>query len=71
MRYVYSLLIIVFVAVVAIFAIQNLRLVTVNFLTLHVTLPLALLIVGIYLLGLVSGGALVALLKRWIRGASR
>ncbi|WP_024326126.1 lipopolysaccharide assembly protein LapA domain-containing protein [Thioalkalivibrio sp. AKL19] len=71
MRYVYTLLIIVFVAVVAIFAVQNLRLVTLNFLTLYVTLPLALLIVGIYLLGLVSGGALVALLKRWIRGASR
>ncbi|AKJ95422.1 MULTISPECIES: lipopolysaccharide assembly protein LapA domain-containing protein [Thioalkalivibrio] len=71
MRYLYTLLIIVFVAVVAIFAIQNLRLVTLNFLTLYVTLPLALLIVGIYLLGLVSGGALVALLKRWIRGASR
>ncbi|WP_018950390.1 lipopolysaccharide assembly protein LapA domain-containing protein [Thioalkalivibrio sp. ALMg11] len=71
MRYLYTLLIIVFVAVVAIFAIQNLRLVTLNFLTLYVTLPLALLIVGIYLLGLISGGALVALLKRWIRGASR
>ncbi|WP_019568646.1 lipopolysaccharide assembly protein LapA domain-containing protein [Thioalkalivibrio sp. ALMg13-2] len=71
MRYLYTLLIIVFVAVVAIFAIQNLRLVTLNFLTLYVTLPLALLIVGIYLLGLISGGALFALLKRWIRGASR
>ncbi|WP_081911401.1 lipopolysaccharide assembly protein LapA domain-containing protein [Thioalkalivibrio sp. ALJ1] len=71
MRYVYTFLILLFVAVVAIFAIQNLRLVTLNFLALHVTMPLSLLIVGIYLLGLVSGGALVALIKRWIRGASR
>ena len=71
MRLIYTLLILLFVAVVAIFAVQNLRLATVNFLTLNVTLPLALLIVGIYLLGLLSGGALVGLLKRWIRGASR
>jgi uncharacterized integral membrane protein len=70
-RFVYMLLILLFVAVVAIFAVQNLRPVTVNFLTLNATLPLALLIVGIYLLGLFSGGALTGLLKRWIRGASR
>lgn len=71
MRFIYTLLVVFFAAVVAIFAFQNLKLVTISFLALRVELPVALLVVGVYFLGLLTGGALLALVRSWIRGASR
>ncbi|MCK5771121.1 hypothetical protein [Algiphilus sp.] len=69
MRFVYSLLIVVFAAVVAIFAFQNLKLVTISFLAMRIELPVALLVVGVYFLGLLTGGALLALVRSMLRGA--
>lgn len=71
MRFVYTVLILVLAALVTIFAFQNLKTVTIGFLTVQATLPLALLVAGVYFLGLLTGGALIALVKSWIRGASR
>lgn len=69
MRFIYSLLIVVFAAVIAIFAFQNLKLVTISFLAMRIELPVALLVVGVYFLGLLTGGAMLALVRSWLRGA--
>ncbi len=69
MRYVYILLIALLTAAVLLFNFQNLETVTVSLLTLSVTLPVSLLVIGVYVLGMLTGGFLVALVRSWIRGA--
>jgi len=64
-------LICAFAAAVTIFAVQNLQLVTMSFLGFSARVPLALLAAGIYLLGTVTGGSLLALLRQSIAGAKR
>jgi uncharacterized integral membrane protein len=71
MRWVYLTVIVVFAAATMIFAAQNLQVVTVSFLRLSVQTPLAVLIVVIYVLGALTGGSLLALLRRSIEGARR
>jgi uncharacterized integral membrane protein len=71
MRWLYLAVICVFAAAVIIFAFQNLQLVTMSFLGFSARIPLALLAAGIYLLGAVSGGSLLALLRQSIQGAKR
>ena len=71
MRWVYMALIGVFAAAVVIFAVQNLQLVTMSFLGFNARVPLALLAAGIYLLGTVTGGSLLALVRQSIEGAKR
>jgi uncharacterized integral membrane protein len=69
MRWVYLILIIVFVAAMVIFAFQNLDIVTVSFLSFRVSAPLALLVAVFYLLGAITGGSLFGLLRRSYRGS--
>ena len=69
MRYVYMLLIVLLTAAVLLFKFQNLETVTVSLLTASVTLPVSLLVIGVYVLGMFTGGFLVALVRSWIRGA--
>jgi uncharacterized integral membrane protein len=69
MRWVYLILIIVFVAAMVIFAFQNLEMVTVSFLSFNLSAPLALLVAIFYLLGALTGGSLFALLRRSYRGS--
>jgi uncharacterized integral membrane protein len=71
MRYLHLAIIIVFAGAVVIFAAQNLQVVEVSFLGISVRVWLALLIVGIYVLGAVTGGSLLALLRRSLKGARR
>lgn len=71
MRYVYWFLIILFSSAIAIFMLQNLNGVTVGFLTLQATLPLALLVIAVYILGMTTGGLLTTALGQWIRGARK
>ena len=61
----------VFAAAVVVFALQNLQLVTMSFLGFSARVPLAILAAGIYVLGAVSGGSLLALLRQSIEGAKR
>jgi uncharacterized integral membrane protein len=68
-RYVYIALIVVFTAIVLMFKVQNFDTATVSFFSFSITLPVALLLIGVYVLGMVTGGALLALLKSWIGGA--
>jgi len=68
-RYVYIALIAALTALVLLFKIQNLQLVTVSLLSASFTLPVSLLLVLIYVLGMLTGGFLFALVRTWIRGA--
>ena len=69
MRYVYTALIVAFTALVLLFKVQNFETATVSFFSLSFTLPVALLVIGIYVLGMLTGGALFALLRSWFAGA--
>jgi putative membrane protein len=71
MRWVHLTVIVVFAIATVIFAIQNLEIVTVSFLNFAFRLPLAFLIVLIYLLGMITGGSLIGLLQRSIQGSRR
>jgi uncharacterized integral membrane protein len=69
MRYVYLVLVIAFTALVLLFKVQNIEQVTVTLFTASLTLPLSLLLVGVYVLGMVTGSFVVALLRGWWQGA--
>ena len=71
MRWFHLTVIIVLAAITIIFAVQNFQTVTVSFLRISARTPLALLVAIIYLLGAVTGGSLLALLRRSIEGARR
>lgn len=67
MRWVYLIVIIVFVAAIMVFAIQNRELVTMSFLGFSVRAPLAVMAVIVYVLGAITGGSLLALLRRSVQ----
>ena len=71
MRWFYLAIVIVFVAALIIFVIQNTQSVGISFLALGVTLPLAVLVFIVYMLGALSGGSLYALLRRSVAGSRR
>jgi lipopolysaccharide assembly protein A len=71
MRWLHLAIIVLFAAVTAVFAMQNLQTVTVSFLRIGAQMPLAFLVAIIYLLGAVTGGSLFALLRRALEGARR
>ena len=71
MRYVYLALLIVLTSLVFLFKIQNLESVTVSFYSLSLTLPLSILILLVYVLGMLTGGFVVSHLRTWIQGASK
>ena len=66
MRWVYLIVIIVFVAAIVLFAIQNRELVTMSLL-FSVRAPLAVMAVIVYVLGAITGGSLFALLRRSVQ----
>lgn len=71
MRYVYILLIVVITAVVLLFQIQNFTAVTVSLLGASVTMPVSLLIAGVYVLGMLTGSVALGLLRSFLKGAIR
>jgi putative membrane protein len=70
MRWINLAVIIIFVLAMLIFAAQNFQTVTVYFLTFKMSAPHAILIVVIYILGMVTGGSVGALM-RWAFEGSR
>ncbi len=70
MRFLQAMILIVFLAAVAAFALQNNDVISVRFLAWRFSAPLALVIVGVYLLGMVSGGAVFGFIRRSIRRVS-
>lgn len=71
MRYVYMGLIVLFAAIVILFKVQNLESVTVSLFTVSVTLPVSMLVLLIYVLGMLTGGFLLAMVRTWVHGATR
>lgn len=69
MKYVYIGLIVLVSMVVLLFKIQNLDVVTVSLWTVSVTMPVSLMVIVIYFLGMVTGGSLMSLLRVLIQGA--
>jgi lipopolysaccharide assembly protein A len=63
-RWIYLALVVLFLAVIVIFAWQNFEIITMSFLSFRVRAPLALLAAIIYVLGAATGGSLFALLRR-------
>ena len=71
MRYLYIGLVVLVTAAVLAFKVQNLTTVTISFLTMSLTMPVSVTIILVYVLGMVSGGALLNLLRLWFQGATR
>ena len=67
MRWFYLAIVIIFVAATLIFVFQNFDWVTMGFLGLRISAPLALLVAVVYVLGAITGGSLYALLRHSIR----
>jgi uncharacterized integral membrane protein len=71
MRWLYLAIVVLFVAALIIFVYQNTQTVSVSFLAVGATLPLAVLVFVVYVLGALSGGSLFALLRRSVAGSRR
>jgi putative membrane protein len=67
MRFLQALILLAFLGTVGIFAVQNAGVLTFNFLNWQLTGPVALLTIGIYLLGMLSGWTVVSFMRRSIR----
>jgi lipopolysaccharide assembly protein A len=67
MRWIYLVVVIVFVAAILIFAFQNLDVVTMSFLGFRISAPLAILAAVMYVLGAFTGGSLFGLLRHSLR----
>ncbi|MBV7485362.1 DUF1049 domain-containing protein [Bordetella sp. BOR01] len=70
MRYLYIVLIVLFTAIVLSFKIQNFDSVTLSLWSSTATLPASVLVIGVYILGMFTGGFLLSLLRRAFRGAA-
>jgi len=71
MRFVYMALIALFAAIIILFKFQNLETVTVSLFSASATLSVSMLVLLIYVLGMLTGGFLLALVRSWMRGATR
>jgi lipopolysaccharide assembly protein A len=69
MRWIYLIIVIVFVAAIIIFCIQNRQVVTMSFLGFGLSAPLAILATITYVLGAITGGSLYAMLRKSVREA--
>jgi putative membrane protein len=67
MRYIYIGLIFIITIVVLLFTFQNIGSVSIEFLSMSITLPISLLIIGVYILGMLTGGSLFGFLKTIVR----
>jgi uncharacterized integral membrane protein len=63
MRYIYGFVLLIFLAAVGIFAVQNMQVYTVGFLGYKLEAPFALLAVGFYLLGMLTGWTVIGFIR--------
>ena len=71
MRYLYLAIVILMTLVVVTFMVQNSGRATVSLLSSSATLPLSLLTLGTYFLGMLTGGMLIAFIRSLVRGATK
>jgi lipopolysaccharide assembly protein A len=69
MRYVYIALVVVFTAIVLLFMFQNLESATISFFTASITLPVSVLVLLTYVLGMLTGGSVLALVRAGVQRA--
>ncbi|MGM0631742.1 MAG: lipopolysaccharide assembly protein LapA domain-containing protein [Pseudomonadota bacterium] len=69
MQRLYAMLVILFTALVVIFIFQNAETVTVRFLTASISLPRSVMLIVVYLLGMLTGGFVMSMIRKWMRGA--
>jgi putative membrane protein len=70
MRFVYLLILLLALAAVVVFAVQNNETVTLQYFDRSITCALPLLVAIVYLLGMVSGWTVIGLLRRSLRGVT-
>jgi uncharacterized integral membrane protein len=70
MKYVYVALIVVIAGIVLLFKVQNLTSVTVSLFGASLTLPVSILVLLVYVLGMLTGGMVLALLRTLIHRVS-
>jgi len=70
-RYIYIGLVVVFAALVLLFMVQNFETATVSLFSASITLPIYLLVIAVYVLGMATGGFALALLRSLIGRAKR
>ena len=63
MRFVFGVILLIFLGAVGVFALQNTQSVAVRFLNWSVSAPLALLSIAVYFLGMISGWSVVGFLR--------
>jgi uncharacterized integral membrane protein len=71
MRFVYIGLIVLLTAVVVLFKFQNLASVTISLFAMQVSMPTSVLVLIVYVLGMITGGAMLSLVRTWINRATR
>jgi lipopolysaccharide assembly protein A len=64
MRWVHLTIVVLFIAIMIVFVIQNRAVIPMAFLGFGIRAPLALIVAGFYALGAITGGSLFALLRR-------
>jgi len=69
MRYFYMALIALAVVILLVFKVQNLTLVTVTFLGADFSMSMSFLVLGVYVLGMLTGSSVYGLLRSWTQGA--
>jgi lipopolysaccharide assembly protein A len=71
MRWLHLAIICLLAVVTLVFAAENMEIVSVDFLWFGVRLPLAFLVVTVYIVGMATGGSVWALIRRSVKGARR
>ncbi|RJG07942.1 LapA family protein [Noviherbaspirillum cavernae] len=71
MRWFYMSVVTLLIVATLIFALQNFQVVTVSFLGLSISAPLAILVAVIYLLGMVTGGGAWSLIRWALEGSKK
>lgn len=69
MRYAYMALIVILAGIVILFKVQNFDSATVTLFSMSFTMPVSILVLVIYVLGMFTGGFMLQLVRSWIRGA--
>ena len=69
MRYVYMTLIAVLAGIVVLFKVQNFDTATVSLFSINLTMPVSILVLLVYVLGMFTGAFMLQLVRSWLRGA--
>jgi len=71
MKAFYSALLILFVIAVGVFCFQNQESVSIAYLDQSISLPMPLVVLAVYILGMLSGGTVLSLIRRSLRKATQ